>query len=380
MKTLFLIFHGFEEFNGISKKIRYQVKALKECGLDVSMCWLDDANNQKRRMLDETVLSDYGYGIKGKILKRIEFDSIVNYVKKEKIEFIYIRYDHNANPFTIRLIRELKKTGARIVMEIPTYPYDQEYKGLPAVYQRILFVDKRFRKMFAKYVDRIVTFSDYSTIWNRPTIRISNGIDFSEIPVKSHKNDTTNSLQLIAVATMHPWHGFDRAIAGLARYYQTHNTPDAYKVHLHIVGYGVPELVDSYKNEVVTNHLEEHVTFHSALFGKELDAVFNKSDLGIGSLARHRSGIDKIKTLKNREYAARGIPFVYSETDDDFEHQPYIIKAKADDSPLDIEKIIEFYHSIQMTPLEIRQSIEQSLSWKAQMQAVIDETFNTPKL
>ena len=29
MKALFLIFHGFEEANGISKKIRYQVKALK---------------------------------------------------------------------------------------------------------------------------------------------------------------------------------------------------------------------------------------------------------------------------------------------------------------------------------------------------------------
>ena len=30
MKALFLIFHGFEEGNGISKKIRYQIKALKE--------------------------------------------------------------------------------------------------------------------------------------------------------------------------------------------------------------------------------------------------------------------------------------------------------------------------------------------------------------
>ena len=108
---------------------------------------------------------------------------------------------------------------------------------------------------------------------------------------------------------------------------------------------------------------------------KELDAVFEQSDMGIGSLARHRSGIDKIKTLKNREYAARGIPFVYSETDDDFEHQPYILKAAPDDSPLDIEKVIRFYQSLKTTPLQIRMSIEQSLSWKAQMQIVINETF-----
>lgn len=66
--------------------------------------------------------------------------------------------------------------------------------------------------------------------------------------------------------------------------------------------------------------------------------MFNQCDFGIGSLGRHRSGIDKIKTLKNREYAARGIPFIYSETDEDFEQMPYVLKAPADESPIDIKK------------------------------------------
>ena len=39
MKALFLMFHGFDKANGISKKIHYQVKALKECGLDVRTCY-----------------------------------------------------------------------------------------------------------------------------------------------------------------------------------------------------------------------------------------------------------------------------------------------------------------------------------------------------
>lgn len=30
MKILFLIFYGFQEYNGISKKIRYQIDALRE--------------------------------------------------------------------------------------------------------------------------------------------------------------------------------------------------------------------------------------------------------------------------------------------------------------------------------------------------------------
>lgn len=375
MKALFLIFHGFEAFNGISKKIHYQVKALKECGLDVRTCWLDDTDNHKRRMIDDSVIADYGSGTKGKILKRTEFDSIVRYVEKEQIEFIYVRYVHNASPFTIRLMRRLKKTGARIVMEIPTYPYDQEYKGLPMVYQRILLMDKCFRQRLARYVDKIVTFSDYDTIWQRPTIRISNGIDFDAIPLKSKMNDTSHSMRLIAVATMHPWHGFDRAIAGIAEYYRKHTDENDYKVYLDIVGFGVPELVDSYKADVARHQLEAYVIFHSALYGKELDEVFERADMGIGSLARHRSGIDKIKTLKNREYAARGIPFVYSETDDDFEHQPYVLKAAPNDEPIDIEEIVRFYRSLHVEPLLIRQSIERTLSWKSQMQIVVDETF-----
>ena len=65
MKAIFLIFHGFEESNGISKKIRYQVKALKECGVDVRICWLDDTDNRKRRMVDDLVIENYGNGIKG---------------------------------------------------------------------------------------------------------------------------------------------------------------------------------------------------------------------------------------------------------------------------------------------------------------------------
>lgn len=144
---------------------------------------------------------------------------------------------------------------------------------------------------------------------------------------------------------------------------------------MHIIGSAVPEVLSQYQQSVRKNRLEQYVFFHGSLFGEALDKMFDESDFGIGSLARHRSQIDKIKTLKNREYAARGIPFVYSETDDDFEKMPYILKAPADETPLDIEKIIDFYDSIRFTPKEIRSSIEKTLSWKRQMQYVIEETF-----
>ena len=373
MKALFLLFHGFEEFNGISKKVRYQVSALEACGMEVHTCWLDDDHNHKRRMVDDNVLCDYGNGLSGKIRKRTGLGCIARYVNEERIGFVYIRYDHNANPWTIALMRKLRKSGARIVMEIPTYPYDNEYKGLPAPYQRILLVDKCFRKRLARYVDYIVTFSDEETIWNCPTIRISNGIDFGEIGPKTNGTPAGNEVHLIAVATMHPWHGFDRAIRGLANYYAAPHTEEVY---LHVVGYGVPQVVEGYQRLVEEHGLEGRVVFHEALYGSALDALFEQSHIGIGSLARHRSGIDCIKTLKNREYAARGIPFVYSETDSDFEQMPYVLKAPPDETPLDIGQLLRFYRSADLDPQRIRATIEQRLSWQQQMQKVIDRAFS----
>ena len=91
----------------------------------------------------------------------------------------------------------------------------------------------------------------------------------------------------------------------------------------------------------------------------------------MGSLARHRSGISDIKTLKNREYASRGLPFVYSENDSDFDHQPYVLKVPADESPVDIARIVDFVENLKMTPQEIRHTVEH-LSWKEQMQKVVE--------
>lgn len=366
MKILFLIFHGFDEANGISKKIRYQVKALRECGADVRVCWLDDTNGKKRRMIDDTVLQDYGTGIKGKILKRTGLNCIIRYVRENEIRQIYIRSDHNTTPFLINLLRKLKKIGCKIVMEIPTYPYDQEYKGLPFGYQRIILTDKCLRRYMVKHIDKIVTFSNHETIFGRPTIRIANGIDFNAVPLKENMCPKDGKLHFIAVATIHPWHGFDRAIRGIATYVPIHPN-----IVLHIVGTGVPAIIDGYHQLVKENHLEESVVFHGPLFGAALDEIFNLCQLGIGSLARHRSGITHLRSLKNREYTARGIPFVYSEIDDDFEDMPYVMKIPADESPLDIQRVIDFYHSIALTPEEIRTSILEKLSWKKQMEQVI---------
>ena len=103
---------------------------------------------------------------------------------------------------------------------------------------------------------------------------------------------------------------------------------------------------------------------------QNMEEIYEQSDMAIGSLARHRSGITNIKTLKNREYAARGLSFIYSEQDSDFENKAYILKVPADESPININKIIDFHKRLKLNPSEIRNSIL-SLSWEAQMDKVL---------
>ena len=368
-KALFLIFHGFDPNNGISKKISYQVEALKECIPEVHLCYMDETIT-KKRLIDGKVIADYGSGLPSKILKRIEFSSITKYVKDNNIDFVYIRSNHNANPFTINMVRYMKKYGAKVVMEIPTYPYDSEYESQGMNKQ--IFFDRLFRKSLAKQLDAIVTFSDYDHIFGQKTIKISNGIDFESVKMKSRINDTSKELNLIGVAEIHEWHGFDRLIKGLAEYYS--KTQD-YIVKFHVVGYFFSaEIEKGFKRIITDNHMENYVILYGKKHGEALDYLFDKCDFGIGSLGRHRVGIDKIKTLKNREYAARGIPFVYSETDSDFDQKPYVLKVLADETPIDINSIINFYRNLNMSPSEIRESIK-NLSWEEQMKIVLNNVL-----
>ena len=116
--------------------------------------------------------------------------------------------------------------------------------------------------------------------------------------------------------------------------------------------------------------ISEYIIKHGRLFGIPLNNLFDACSFAIGSLGRHRCGIDDIKTLKNREYAARGIPFIYSENDSDFDDKPYVLKAPKDESPIDIDAILLFLDNNPAPASDIRKSVEH-LSWKCQMAEVL---------
>ncbi len=362
--------------SGISKKIHYQVKGLCENGHEVHLCYYDyDSNGHKCRFVDGEVIKNYGGGVFAGVLQRVDYSCIYDYCKQKQIEFVYARCFQNANPWLIKLFKRLKNLGVKTVTEIPTYPYDREFVTFSWLKRIELKIDQLFRHSLCCQMDAIVTFSDAERIFGQRTIRISNGVDFDSIPLHEYHPSIDGAIHLIGVAEVHLWHGYDRLIAGLGEYYRKHPLPN---IIFHIVGgvdpfdmYGLGDypglqtLIDQYG-------LRDHVVFHGQLFGSELDAIFNQCCLAVGSLARHRTGISVIKTLKNREYASRGIPFIYSETDSDFDNKHYVLKVPPDETPIDINAVLDFICNNQFQSQEIRKTVE-NLSWKIQMKKVVDE-------
>lgn len=379
MNILFLTYHGFDPGSGITKKMFAQVKGLRQNGHTVHLCSYDVASDGSRcRYVDGEVIMNYGRGPLAALRQRISLGCVYRYCVDNGIDMVYARHFMNASPALVSLFSRLRRAGVKSVLEIPTYPYDLEFRGFPLSLRLRLRLDQLFRHALARQMAAIVTFSEEERIFGQRTIRISNGVDLDTIPLHESCTPwtTDNELHLIGVAEVHVWHGYDRLLRGLGEYYRSGNVPA--KVVFHIVGSvwpnemegtdyipGFRPIIDEY------GLTDDKVVFHGQLFGEQLDQVFAHCQFAVGSLARHRSGITRIKTLKNREYASRGIPFIYSEQDSDFDCQPYVLKVPADESPIDIRAIVGFMSSFSMAPSEIRRTVEH-LSWKRQMGEVVN--------
>lgn len=364
MKGLYLTATYIIQESGVSKKILSQIKSLEKNGIEMELCCTEENNGIFYRKI-------YCKGIVlEKVNRRFElqiyYSKLLEYIIQNNYNFIYMRYLREANPFFNNFLKKLKQKKIKIILEIPTYPYDKEAKEMDFFRRIRERIEKVYRKKIYKYVDKIVTYSQDEKIYKIPCINIKNGIDLDMTVLTKKK--IKNTINFICVSTCHFWHGIDRFLYSLLQYKKNGGKE---KIKFYIVGEGSE--TSKLKKIVEDNkELQDTVVFHGFKSGEELDEVYNNSDIAVGCLGNHRKNIEKAFALKNREYCAKGLPLIFSEVDLDFERCKFIYKASADESLLDIEKIIEWYKNLKVTPEEIRKYAEDNLSWDKQMKKVID--------
>jgi len=283
------------------------------------------------------------------------------------IDVLYYRI----SPPSISLIKIMQKKSLIKVIEIPTYPFENEFAKSKTTFEYNLFWKNGMKKLEG-FADVIVGVTADNTLkGDKKIVLINNGIRLEDIKIK---NQNKNSfINLVSIANVAFWHGYDRIIKGLYEYYK--NNPKK-EVYYHCVGEG-PEL-ENLKSLVKELKLEKYVIFHGTKVGEELDKIVDESDIAFGSLGNHRKGLYRDSALKNREYCARGIPFVIASNDQDFPKSfPYVFRIPQDDSSVDIDKVINWYEDLSKKhpdySLEMRKYAEENLSWDAKMKPVIEK-------
>lgn len=366
-KCLFITNYELDDSKGISKKIKSQVAAISELGIMTYLLSYIQINKQQIAMINGSDFYNLGSKISRLIYKNyFMYDKLVKFIKNESVDCIYIRYTQFVDLPFLRFLQKVHKYGCIIYMEIPTYPYDGEFSNNNFKYRIIKWKDKLLRRYFHYFVDKIVTFSTDMEIFGIPCINISNAVDDKKITLIKNRPLITDTINMVGVANLNFWHGYDRIIEGMKKYYDTCHD---YKVKFYIVGDGNVEVYNLLDKLISLYKLQDVVLMLGSKTGKELDDIFSSSHIAIGSLGSHRKNIVETKTLKNVEYAMRGLPIVYAEKNFDFDEMDYVYKVPADESAIDIERIVDFVLNNRFDPLDIRKSVFH-LTWNSQMKRV----------
>ena len=355
---------------GIQNKIFAQAEAFKQLGIDTDVFYFEDNNIYLKK--EKTALIKAVNG-KFDFLKYI-YGGMLRDVKIKNYDYLFVRHFLTNPLFLLLLIRiKLANPKLKIFMEIPTYPYKFEF-GLMTFRKRIeQKLDEVCTLFFKYFINRIITFSSKSKIFGIPTIQTDNGIDIEKFGLTNRPTFDGKILTLLGLANVQPWHGLDRIIRGLSNYY---NTSQTIIINFEVVGSGGE--LQNLKDLTDKLNLNEYVKFHGFVSGNQLLEIYETSHLGIGSLGMHRINVAKGETsaLKSREYASRGIPFVIAYLDRGFpEDFPYLLNLAANDKPINIREIIDFYLKCTGTPnyeVIMHDYAKQHLTWKAKLKPVAE--------
>ncbi len=339
-KVLYLTEWELKSSDGISKKINSQLRSMEKKA-HVTLCVINGkkVNIGKKTNYTKSIFHSYFL--------------LYQYVKYNPIDSLYARNMGGIGAVLFIFLTNFLKID-KVFVEVPTYPFKGEGKW--SIKTALLGLVK---KCYRFSVDSVVYIGEHtSKIWGIPAIRIDNGIDVDDYRPVIDK-DRNSPIHMVGVASLAHWHGYDRLILGI----NESEIPCVF----HIVGEG-PEL--EYLKQLVEPNRKDNVVFHGYKDGCDLDTIFDVCHIAIDSLGRHRSGISVNSSLKSKEYAARGLPFILSHVDSCFESCEFAYKVDANDSPIPISSVIDWYNRLESSTHDIRAFAKSKLTWDEQIEKI----------
>ena len=353
---------------GITRKVYSEIESFKRLRYNVTYSgYLEDGV----AIFDSNhdIIISKKYRVKNDLINHILRRSMIlklciSYLKTQSIiySFSYVRY-HFFDKLYIKLLYELNNCSNKVIIEAHSTPKFQS--GINK-FTWVAWKDKKWNKCAKKYVCLVASMSGDDEMWGIPAVQISNGIDVKTIKLHNYSS-VVDDINLIAVSFEAPVHGYDRVLKGIRNYYNCGGTRN---VIFHIVG----TVMSSTRQLIYELGLEKRCILYGPKAGKELDDIYDKANIGIGCLANHRIGSAFGSALKTKEYIAKGIPFIYGWNEAVLENFKYALNYELSETPIDINRLIAFYDSLDKKNLaeRIRNHLSFKDTWDYQIGLVVD--------
>ncbi len=378
-RILFLMRYPLDDAYNLKMKFAGQMQACVNLGFDVSYIGYDadnlyliSANSGKKQ---KTASTHFGS------LKQYRstfgffdlYSALETVLKNERFDYIYMRKKMVTGK-AVAVLKEYKKTGGKLIVEIPSYGAEENSLGFIRNMAMRFFAGSE--KCFGELVDYYTLIGSECPDFYRgkPAIEIANGVSLETIPLKK-LSELKSEIHMLALASMRDWQGFDRVIRGMAGY------SGEYRPVLHLVGQDFDGSVQRWLKTAEELGLSSDVIYHGALYDEKLTEMFDLCHFAIGSMAFHRKGDAVGSSLKVREYIARGIPFIYGYEDSALTGDEWFALSFApDDSDIDFNTVVPWIKGIYNRNeflQEIRKYAGEKLSWETQFNKVFSKIGET---
>lgn len=335
---------------GVYNKINNNIKAALVLGFNAKSEFFD--SNEKAKFLKEIWLS--------------------------KSDFIFIRYPGWFSIFLTFCLIKKRLQGIKIIIDVPT-PRSiglEEIKvsGRSKIKKILAFLVEVLAGSWVLFpANKIIQYAEESCFFSlgikNKIIKMGNGIVVDDDIPLLHKVKSIEGLNLIAVAQLADWHGYDRLIKSVSMIQSSH---PSYNITLTIVGAG--SALKSLKELTKKLKLYDVVSFTGLQYGETLANTFNNKDVAISSLGLYRKGLDEASDLKTREYMARGLCVIGVGKDPDFpENSPYRFTVPNNSTIESLnELLLSMYEKELPDPQEVRDYAIKKLSLEGKIKYILD--------
>jgi hypothetical protein len=164
---------------------------------------------------------------------------------------------------------------------------------------------------------------DQFASYSKPSITISNAIDLKKVTGRKDIALSRRKPNVVFVGSPHQaWQGSDKFVA-MAR--------ECPEFDFHLIGMEPQEALPNLKQ-------------YGYLSKKELDEIYPRMDIGIGTLAAYRKHLEEACPLKVRDYLSKGLPVIIAYFDKDIAGQDFVLELENNDEGLlkNISRIRDF--------------------------------------